>query len=245
MKSEFAIIFLMKKTAARTPVFLFVILITSALLVSCLTLGDNSDSYTEQEAETAMKTALHSAIDNLPERMKHIINSYSFFPEEYNCIIENSDNIPGMRTAVKKWNEYVCGILLADCQDVQPILNGALDNMKIIDPVGLVSESNRSGTEYFIANNRGLLRSFIVLSLNNLDTALFKEAVEHYNAWVTVSNATNNTQLNKLIMSDYTDFFIERSHDCYIESLSEAEELFRTTPDPFADGVSKKVFGLN
>ncbi len=213
------------------------------LLVSCASLS-SSNSYeaiTEDEARQALTTALSSAVANAnTEFYKHISTS-SFLPSEYQTLTDLT-SIPGLSQIFSNWKTYVQDFIYSNLEAFYAFVDSCTLAIEIEDPLSLVEESNTSMTELFSYLYTTDMRSFWTTCMENLEQFYVSELLNQYTNWIVSQNLLYETQLQALESVNIKEYLANHLTELYLEKLATEEELFRTTPNAYADKTARKVF---
>lgn len=221
---------------------IFAILIMCLIFVSCSTtaLNRQNANYTEEEALFAVKEAANAAETNASKTFyNYLYSSESFIPKQYEILETMKTEIPGMSRILNEFKLYYSSLVLDSINTLFSFTSKKMSELEFEYPQFYVISSNTSISDYFISLYSRDVSAIINDILKNADYSLLKEAINTYNTYIRVKSLKNEPLKAIDFSTLYSDYITQQ----YISFLKKSEELFRTTPSPYADDTVKKVFG--
>lgn len=217
-------------------------IILCLVLVSCSTtaLHRQNTGYTEDEALFAVKEAARALEENASKTFyNNLFSSETFIPKQYQILETMKKEIPGMNRILNEFKLYYSTLVLNSINTLFTFTSKNISELQFEYPQFYVISSNTSISDYFITLYSRDISAIIKNMLKDADYSLLKEAINTFNTYIKVKSLKfdplKETDFNTL----YSDYITEK----YISVLKKSEELFRTTPSPYADDTVKKVFG--
>lgn len=215
------------------------------LLVSCATVYQKREnSFSEDMASEALKTALEKASIQAIEKLSSSLSSIDFIPSQYEAMETNMKLIPGMATLISKFNSSITSYLKENLPELGKYTAELAASDVYESPIQMVLGSDTSASEKFLADHGADIKDRIQTMLENADYSGFESCIKHYNAYVS-TRRNSEENLYPLQISNITSEITNVVYDRFSKLLKNSEELYRTTPDPYADEISAVVFGIN
>lgn len=232
-----------RKAAAKALLAVAVALLFAILLSSCSTM--NSFDSSSEECNYAMHYVLGKANESTMSKLFfRITQTSTFLPDDLQFMEQSKDEIPGMSKLLDEWTQSISTYTLDWFEGFKEYTSSLVENIEFQDPEALVLEGDTSGARTMESVYGEDIASYVKTTLEGADLSKWDELATQYNAWVTTRKALYGEEIQPLGDVDLVGDMSQYIKGLYFEDLKAAEELLRTTPDPNADPVVSKVFGL-
>ena len=231
----------MKK--ARKKVFILLIILLF-FFSSCST--TKKFETTKEECDYALHYVLEKANEStLSTFFFRISETELFLPENLNFIAQNAEEIPGMQKMLEEWTKEMQAYTLDWFEGFASLTETLVSETIFENPEKLVVANDTSASMTMEEISREEILSYIQTQLNSADKTKWDEIATQYNAWVQIRNVLFEIDERQLENIDIASNLAESICNLYFEDLKLKESLLRTTPDPNADSIVSKVFGLD
>lgn len=232
-----------RNATAKTLLAVAVTLLSAILLSSCSTM--NSFDSSSEECDYAMHYVLGKANESTMSKLFfRITQTSTFLPDDLQFMEQSKDEIPGMPKLLDEWTQSISTYTLDWFEGFKEYTSSLVENIEFQDPEALVHEGDTSGARTVESVYGEDIASYVKTTLEGADLSKWDELATQYNAWVTTRKALYGEEIQSLGDVDLVGDMSQYIKGLYFEELKAAEELLRTTPDPNADPVVSKVFGL-
>ena len=232
-----------RKATAKALLAVAVALLFAIILSSCSTM--NSFDSSSEECDYAMHYVLGKANESTMSRLFfRITQTSTFLPDDLQFMEQSKDEIPGMSKLLDEWTQSISAYTLDWFEGFKEYTSSLVENIEFQDPEALVLEGDTSGARTMESVYGEDIASYVKTTLEGADLSKWDELATQYNAWVTTRKALYGEEIQPLGDVDLVGDMSQYIKGLYFEDLKAAEELLRTTPDPNADPVVSKVFGL-
>lgn len=218
------------------------------MLASCGTAGAPvaADDLTDSDAAYAMETALSAAVLNAGlDFMGTAGDIYSSLPASYDILKEMQDMVPGMRSLMDIWREDFREYLISSFEGTLESISALAAEVKFDNPFYYVNLSDTSGTDYFMSIHGDEVYSYFLDIAMNADYSNLEKVRNQYNIYIRMADFVGGTRTEELKEADTAVEIADKLYSRFAGLLSENEELFRTTPDPYLNPRVIAVFGNN
>lgn len=232
----------------RTFKCALVLFLTILLFASCATQiwKPEQRDYTDEEAAFAMKDVMKEAHRSaLSAFYKYLQSNEDFVPSSFNCLLDSENSVVGLSTLLNSWKLYVAQSALDSITNLTPTVDQWLDTLIFDNPRDYVTRSNTSGTELFESLYKQQVKNLVKDELSKLDYSLLDRAISYYNSALKIKNFNiENVELLPNVSIDDINNLADSITEKYFETFASSEEMYRTTPNAYADSVVSLVFGL-
>lgn len=212
------------------------------LFVSCTNTATDIITDTEEESEATFHTAVQAIVDKTFLNFnKQVTATSDFIPEDYKILADTRREIVGLDVLLKLWKSHISSLIDLRINDFQRWVKGEIDKIDFSDFRELISEGERSISERFIKLYSVQIREQIELLLREVDFDNFEDCIIQYNAFC-ITHGNEGGQLQQ--QADFRKLFTDIIEKSFTEKLSDAEEFYRTTPDPYMEPEVARLFNL-
>lgn len=221
------------------------VLIIAFMFVSCSSTNIRRvDTYSEDEATYALKTALNIATQQTEQKLIGSLSSMDFIPQRYAVLKDEMKNIPGMSTLISNFNASISDYLKENLSSYFDFTKSLLSSAEFSNPIQMVISSDNSASDEFLLNNEAQLKTNLNGILSNANYSGLSSCIRHFNAYAATNRDTENA-VQSLEMTNITTEITNMLYERFSKLIKDSEELYRTTPDPYADQTAAIVFGIN
>ncbi len=222
---------------------LAILLLCSFMLTSCSTARKFDSS--KEECDYALHYVLEKANEStMSSFFFRITETNVFLPNDLSFIVENANQIPGMKRLLDNWTLSMRTYTMDWFEGFKTLTSTLANQITFEDPEATVKESDFSATETMEKIYKERILSYIRTVLTSADLSTWEDVATQYDAWAKVRKTLFDEDVKPLentnIVNDMASYICE----LYFEDLKTAETLERTTPNPNADPTVAKVFGL-
>ncbi len=232
-----------KARAARLAAILVTALV---LLVSCST--TSGAEFTDEQYKTVAQSVLSETLSQTTTNLFLQINDYSLkmVHNDYRALLEYRDTIPGLDRILRQWDQYVSESLIQFFDTFKDYVQTLADGVQITDARALLTGQSNSITIYVKSLVYNQFYSSIRPSLEGMDTSLWDAALMQYRAWQSTQSKLGNDDYPTLPSDrDALDVLADHLTMVFFQSMSTAETLVRTTPDPNMDTTMAQILGID
>ena len=230
----------------KVPVFLFAILVVLTVFTSCVSVNaKRPEVFSEEDASYALNQALRQSLNTSIEKLKGQLSSMDFIPQEYENLKNEMYNIPGMKTLINNYNLSMASTVDSSLSEFRYYVSDLIDTMDFENPVELVNSSYSSASKLFFDTYGDTIKKTVTAFFENADFSDLNSCIRQYNAYVTTRKNSLDKSADFIKMENYTSYLTNIIYDRFYRLMLSSEELFRTTPDPYADEITARVFGIN
>jgi len=223
---------------------LVLITIVSLFLSSCST--TKKFETTQEECDYALHYVLEKANEStLSTFFFRITEIELFLPSNLSFIAQNANVIPGMPKLLNEWTKEMQTSTLDWFEGFATLTQTLVKETTFEDPEKLVITNDYSASLILEKNYRDRILAYIQTMLTSADKTKWNEIATQYEAWVKTRKILFDIDEPTLEGSNIVTNMAEYICNLYFEDLKTAESLLRTTPDPNANAVVAKVFGLD
>ncbi len=229
----------------KKSVLFVLVLLIAAMFISCSTVNiRHDDTYSEDEASYALKAALDTASEQASQKLTDNLSSMDFIVQRYAVLKEEMKNIPGMSTLISNFNASMTDYLKENLTSYFDYTKSLLSSTEFVNPIQMVISSDSSASNEFLQNNGAKLKTKLNEILGNANYSGLSSCIRHFNAYAATNRSIENT-VQPLEMTNISTEIADMLFDRFSVLMKSSEELYRTTPDPYADQIAAIVFGIN
>lgn len=233
-----------QKPAAAKVLVVALAILTALLFASCTTTQDPYSS--QEECDYALHYMLEKANENTISKLFfRITAAQTFLPDDLGFIAQSADSIPGLPKLLDEWTEYIGEYTMDWFEGFTVYVTSLAKDIHFDDPQSMVLESDYSAAQTMESVYKESVLSYVKTTLAGADLTKWNEVAVQYNAWTKTRKALYGEENPALGDVDLVDDMASYICRLYFDDLKSAETLLRTTPDPQADPIVAKVFGLD
>lgn len=212
-------------------------------IISCKTTKTEKPQYSAKEADYALHYALQISCQRAGTKLKSQLEKIDYIPPEYKTIQTEQQNIPGMPTLISQLTTYYSQYIGDFIEDFSAHVQMLANSLEFQNPVYMSTYSNTSTSTELKNTHNTEIQQYLKQYLDKTDNTLFNWCINQYNAYtITSKQIENKTLLEQKSISNHVSEMVTQQ---FFNILKDTEDLYRTTPDPYADDIAGKVFGIN
>ncbi len=220
------------------------VLLITILLFSCASISNNGrNSFSEDEAVFALKTALNVASIQASDKLRIQLDTMDFIPEKYSEIKNSIDIVPGMSTLTAEFNSSIAEYLKDNLPELTDYIKNIVEMTQFSGPLQMVVVSDESASKELLKTSGKDIKDKLNAIIGKADFSDFGDCIGLYNTYITTQKEKDTAQ--KLQVTDISSDITEMVFNRFSMLLRSSEELYRTTPNPYADDIAAIVFGIN